>query len=515
MGRCPTGTSPTSASHPPQQQYEHEGAHYPHPSQASFPQEIQLPHHQLPPAGDGTATGGDEEPMYVNAKQYHRILKRRAARAKLEEMNRMAKIRKPYLHESRHKHAMRRPRGPGGRFLTSHEIAELDRLQALFESQGGVGPVGGEMHLAHSTYTPEQQQQIIQQQIELQRQQGGMQGQGPSPPQQQSRGQGQGMPYQKQEASSQSDPRSHVPPPLQHHLPSTTTTTASGEFSGEGGAGGGGGFQMEQSFQSGQLPYPPQQNPNFYRQPFEQQQQQPSTSASSIAASGIPSSSSVSGPSSLPSANLLSSTDVSSFTRSPTNDSSASMGASASSTGATAGTSSTDTSNTMSGTAITTAMRPGRNTDLSLGSMSASTPSVPSTYFEGDTFSSSVTGPSSSIPTDETGTGPTEAVFGGGGSGGGTASALWTPSNSSQNTPTPPTTTVIGEIHGGRTGPLPTSGLSDLAAGSGISVTEQQGHNGQQQQHEYEQGAEGDEEYGEQEQDDDGSGSLLTPTGDD
>ena len=36
--------------------------------------------------------------MYVNAKQYHRILKRRAARAKLEEMNRMAKIRKVSSH---------------------------------------------------------------------------------------------------------------------------------------------------------------------------------------------------------------------------------------------------------------------------------------------------------------------------------------------------------------------------------------------------------------------------------
>jgi nuclear transcription factor Y alpha len=81
-------------------------------------------HQQSPDVGGAT----EEAPLYVNAKQFHRILKRRLARQKLEEQLRLtSKARKPYLHESRHNHAMRRPRGPGGRFLTSDEVAEMER----------------------------------------------------------------------------------------------------------------------------------------------------------------------------------------------------------------------------------------------------------------------------------------------------------------------------------------------------------------------------------------------------
>ena len=36
----------------------------------------------------------DEEPLYVNAKQYYRILKRRVARARLEEVHRLSRQRK-------------------------------------------------------------------------------------------------------------------------------------------------------------------------------------------------------------------------------------------------------------------------------------------------------------------------------------------------------------------------------------------------------------------------------------
>ena len=80
-----------------------------------------------------------DQPTYVNAKQYQRILKRREARAKLEEKRCIPHARKAFMHQSRHEHAMKRMRGPGGKFLTKAEMAEV-RAELLRNDPEGALP---------------------------------------------------------------------------------------------------------------------------------------------------------------------------------------------------------------------------------------------------------------------------------------------------------------------------------------------------------------------------------------
>ena len=65
------------------------------PTVMGAPQAMLAPIYRMPlPSEVGPV---EEEPLYVNAKQYHRILKRRQARAKLEAENKLQKTRKVWI----------------------------------------------------------------------------------------------------------------------------------------------------------------------------------------------------------------------------------------------------------------------------------------------------------------------------------------------------------------------------------------------------------------------------------
>lgn len=73
------------------------------------------------------------QPLYVNAKQLNWIRKRKNRRDTLDSL--MVILRSNYLHESRHRHAMKRLRAPSGRFLTKEETEEFYRKNGKDKGQ--------------------------------------------------------------------------------------------------------------------------------------------------------------------------------------------------------------------------------------------------------------------------------------------------------------------------------------------------------------------------------------------
>lgn len=63
----------------------------------------------------------------LNPRQIFWIKKRKMRREALDSV--MKSNRTNYIHESRHRHAMKRLRAPTGRFLTKEEMYELKKTQ--------------------------------------------------------------------------------------------------------------------------------------------------------------------------------------------------------------------------------------------------------------------------------------------------------------------------------------------------------------------------------------------------
>ncbi|XP_024011164.1 nuclear transcription factor Y subunit A-10 isoform X2 [Eutrema salsugineum] len=93
--------------------------------------------------------------IYVNSKQYHGIIRRRQSRAKAVLKNEMSRCRKPYMHHSRHLHAMRRPRGSGGRFLnTKKDDAAKKTKPSYSQNSETLHPENGTMNSSREANGP-------------------------------------------------------------------------------------------------------------------------------------------------------------------------------------------------------------------------------------------------------------------------------------------------------------------------------------------------------------------------
>lgn len=94
--------------------------------------------------------------IYVNSKQYHGIIRRRQSRAKAVLKNKISSCRKqPYMHHSRHLHAMRRPRGSGGRFLNTKKAdADLQSKPSNPQISEVFHPKNRTMTSSMETYGP-------------------------------------------------------------------------------------------------------------------------------------------------------------------------------------------------------------------------------------------------------------------------------------------------------------------------------------------------------------------------
>ncbi|KAI1317278.1 Transcriptional activator [Mortierella claussenii] len=208
----PSPAPPTSSSSPQHSEasvthhFEHLPAQY-----SSMGGVLVVDPHMIPPGymlGQVAPPRAEEpeEPLYVNAKQYHRILKRRAARANLEAENRLQQRGRKFLHLSRHNHAMRRPRGPGGRFLTAAEIAAMQGREQSTEGQegdhqqqqNGVGD-GYDNNHAAAYQVQHHRQQLKQEELFQQQQQQQQQQQKLQIQQQPQQHHGQGQQYQQQQ----------------------------------------------------------------------------------------------------------------------------------------------------------------------------------------------------------------------------------------------------------------------------------------------------------------------------